>query len=51
MELMNLEHPDDKVIVNGVDISQYLIDEETNRKTAEEYADWHHEGMNAPGLN
>lgn len=45
------EHPDDKVIVNGVDISKYLIDEETNRKYAEEDADWHHEGMNAPGLN
>ncbi len=47
MKLMSLsskkEHPDDKVIVNGVDISQYLIDEETDRKDAEEGADEMHE--------
>ena len=46
------EHPDDKVIVNGVDISQYLIDEETDRKDAEEGADEMHEILkNAPALN
>ena len=45
------EHPDDKVIVNGVDISQYIIDEETAEKTAKEYADKEHEAMDAPGLN
>lgn len=45
------EHPDDKVIVNGVDISQYILDEETARKTAEECADWNHSAMDAPGLN
>lgn len=45
------EHPDDKVIVNGVDISQYLLDEETARRTAEEVADHNHEGRNAPSLN
>ena len=46
------EHPDDKVIVNGVDISQYLIDEESARKDAEENADRNHEMLkNAPALN
>ena len=46
------EHPDDKVIVNGVDISQYILDEETSRKSAEETADEMHEGLkDAPGLN
>lgn len=45
------EHPDDKVIVNGVDISQYILDEETSRKSAEETSDWNHSAMDAPGLN
>lgn len=45
------EHPDDKVIVNGVDISQYILDEESSRESAERNADWNHEGRNAPGLN
>ena len=45
------EHPDDKVIVNGVDISQYILDEETSRKGAEEYADWHHAAPKGPALN
>ena len=45
------EHPDDKVIVNGVDISQYLIDEESARKDAEELADWHHAAPKGPALN
>ena len=46
------EHPDDKVIVNGVDISQYILDEETAEKTAERNADKMHEGLkDAPALN
>ena len=45
------EHPDDKVIVNGVDISQYLLDEESARKAAEESSDYHHAATNGPALN
>ena len=45
------EHPDDKVIVNGVDISQYILDEESARESAERNSDWNHSAMDAPGLN
>lgn len=45
------EHPDDKVIVNGVDISQYLIDEETSDRNAEELSDWNHAKTYGPDLN
>ena len=50
-DALKKKHPDDKVIVNGVDISQYILDEESARKGAEEYADKEHAAMNAPGLN
>lgn len=45
------KHPDDKVIVNGVDISQYLIDEESSRESAERNADKEHAAANGPALN
>ena len=50
-DALKKEHPDDKVIVNGVDISQYLIDEESARKAAEENSDWNHAAANGPALN
>ena len=45
------EHPDDKVIVNGVDISQYLIDDESVRRMVEETADREHARAYGPDLN
>lgn len=45
------EHPDDKVIVNGVDISQYLLDDESAARGAEENADWNHAKTYGPDLN
>lgn len=50
-DALKKKHPDDKVIVNGVDISQYILDEESSRKLAEETSDWNHSAMDAPGLN